>query len=83
MLTIKFDIMGKSGVLYSQSERSDFYGYKIVNISKWRSALYISQVVHIYMFLGYAHISWTIWLNFTQEIKKFLKRLEDELKLKI
>jgi hypothetical protein len=50
MLTIKFDIMGKSGVLYSQSGRSDFYGYKIVNISKWRSALYISQVVHIYMF---------------------------------
>jgi hypothetical protein len=34
MLTIKFDIMGKSRVLYSQSERSDFYGYKIVNISK-------------------------------------------------
>jgi hypothetical protein len=35
------------------------------------------------MFSGYAHISWTIWLNFTQEINKCFKRQEDEFKVKI
>jgi hypothetical protein len=34
-------------------------------------------------FLGYAHVSWTIWLNFTQETKKCFKLQEDKLKLKI
>jgi hypothetical protein len=34
-------------------------------------------------FWGYAHVSWTIWVNFTQETKKFLKLQEYELKLKI
>jgi hypothetical protein len=34
-------------------------------------------------FLGYARVSQTIWLNFTQEIKKCFKLQEDELKLNI
>jgi hypothetical protein len=34
-------------------------------------------------FLVYAPMSWTIWLNFTQEIKKCLKLQEYELKLEI
>jgi hypothetical protein len=32
---------------------------------------------------GYAYVSRTIWLNFTQEIKKCFKLQEDERKLKI
>jgi hypothetical protein len=35
------------------------------------------------MFSGYARVSWTIWLNFTQETKTCFKRYEDELKVKI
>jgi hypothetical protein len=34
-------------------------------------------------FLSYAHVSRTIWLNFTQKTKKCLKRQEDGVKLKI
>jgi hypothetical protein len=34
-------------------------------------------------FSGYAHVSRTTWLNFTQETKKCLKLHEDELKLNI
>jgi hypothetical protein len=38
---------------------------------------------HAGIFSGYAHDSWIIWLNFTQEMKKCLKLQEYELKLKI
>jgi hypothetical protein len=38
---------------------------------------------HQGMFSGYALVSRTICLNFTQETKKFFKLHEDELKLKI
>jgi hypothetical protein len=35
------------------------------------------------MFLGSAHVTRTIWLNFTQEINKCFKLQEDELKVNI
>jgi hypothetical protein len=50
VLTTKFDILGKSEVPESQIGRSDVYSYKMVNISKWMSALYISQVGHTCIF---------------------------------
>jgi hypothetical protein len=34
-------------------------------------------------FLGYAHVSRAIWLDFTEEIKKCFKLQEYELRLKI
>jgi hypothetical protein len=34
-------------------------------------------------FLGHAHVSQTIWLNFTQETYKCFKLQDDELKLKV
>jgi hypothetical protein len=46
--------------------------------------LYIfHKLYHTRKFLGYAHVSWAIWLNFTQETKMFFKLQEVELKLKI
>jgi hypothetical protein len=42
----KFNILEKMKVLVSQIGMSSFYSYKMVNISKWRSALYILQVRH-------------------------------------
>jgi hypothetical protein len=74
VLRTKFNILGKPDVPVSQTGRSDFYSYKIVNIFKWRLALYISQVGYTSMFLGYACVSRTIWLNFTQETKKCLRQ---------
>ena len=44
VLTTKFDILGKTECPVFQTGTSDFYSYKIVNISKWMSTLYISQV---------------------------------------
>jgi hypothetical protein len=73
VLMTKIDIMGKSECLVSQTRTSGFYSYEMVNISQTIQAC----------FSGYARVSWTIWLNFTQETKKFLKLQEDELKLKI
>jgi hypothetical protein len=83
VLTAKIDIIGKPKVPVAQTGRSGFDSYKIDNISKWRPTLYISQVGHTCIFSGYAHVSRTIWLNFTQETKKCFKRKEDELKVKI
>jgi hypothetical protein len=34
-------------------------------------------------FSGYTRVSRTIWLNFTQETKKYFKQQEYEVKLKI
>jgi hypothetical protein len=44
VLTTKFDILGKSECLVSQTGTSDFYSYKMVNNFKWMPNLYISQV---------------------------------------
>jgi hypothetical protein len=44
MLTTKFDILGKSECHVCQIRISGFYSAKMVNISKWRPTLYISQV---------------------------------------
>jgi hypothetical protein len=59
MLTIKFDIMKKLECLVCQIGISSFYNAKMVNISKWRPTLYVSQVgpcMHVFqvmhMFLG-------------------------------
>jgi hypothetical protein len=46
VLMTKFNILEKMKVLVSQIGMSSFYSYKMVNISKWRSALYILQVRH-------------------------------------
>jgi hypothetical protein len=59
MLTINFDILGKSDCLVCQTRTSGFCIYEMVNISKWRPILYISQVglcIHVFqvmhIFLG-------------------------------
>jgi hypothetical protein len=59
VLTTKFDILGEPEYPVYQTGISSFYSVKMVNISKWMSTLYISQVGqcrHIfqvmYMFLG-------------------------------
>jgi hypothetical protein len=44
VLMTNFDIMGKPECLVSQTRTSSFYSSKMVNISKWGLALYISQV---------------------------------------
>jgi hypothetical protein len=44
VLRFKFDILEKSECPISQTETSDFYSYKMVNIFNWRPTLYISQV---------------------------------------
>jgi hypothetical protein len=44
VLMTKFDILKKSECPISQTWTSDFYSYEMVNISKWRQNLYISQV---------------------------------------
>jgi hypothetical protein len=51
MLTTKFDIIEKSEYPVFQTETSGFYSYKMINIFKLRSTLYISQVgpyMHVY-----------------------------------
>jgi hypothetical protein len=51
VLTTKFDIIEKLECPVSQTEISDFYSYKMVNICKWMSTLYISQVgsyIHVF-----------------------------------
>jgi hypothetical protein len=83
VLTAKFDILEKLNVPILQTGRSNIDSYKIVNIYKWRPALYIWQIGHTCMFSGYAHASRIIWLNFTQETKKCFKWQEYELKVKI
>jgi hypothetical protein len=45
VLMIKFDNLKKSEYPFFQTETSDFYSDKMVNISKLRPTLYISQVV--------------------------------------
>jgi hypothetical protein len=50
VLMTKFDILGKSMVVSdSQIGRSRLHNSKMVNISKWRSTLYISQIGHTSM----------------------------------
>jgi hypothetical protein len=44
MLMTKFDILEKPECPVSQIGTSGLYSDKMVNISKWRSTLYISQV---------------------------------------
>jgi hypothetical protein len=44
VLTTKFDILEKSECLICQIRTSGFYSDKMINISKWRPTLYISQV---------------------------------------
>jgi hypothetical protein len=44
VLTIKFNILGKLESPVYQTRTSGFYSDKKVNIYKWRSTLYISQV---------------------------------------
>jgi hypothetical protein len=44
VLTIKFNILGKLECPVRQTETTGFYNDKMVNISKWRPNLYISQV---------------------------------------
>jgi hypothetical protein len=83
VLTTKFDILEKLNVPILQTGRSNIDSYKIVNIYKWRPALYIWQIGHTCMFSGYAHASRIIWLNFTQETTKCFKWQEYELKVKI
>jgi hypothetical protein len=45
--------------------------------------IYFTSWIMCACFSVYAHVSWTIWLNFTQETKKCFKVREYELKLKI
>jgi hypothetical protein len=59
VLTIEFDILGKPECPVCQTGTSSFYSVKMVNISKWRPTLHISQVGpcrHVFqvmhMFLG-------------------------------
>jgi hypothetical protein len=44
VLTTKIDIIEKLEYPICQTGTSGFYSYKMVNISKWRLTLYISQV---------------------------------------
>jgi hypothetical protein len=44
VLTTKFDILGEPEYPVYQTGISSFYSVKMVNISKWMSTLYISQV---------------------------------------
>jgi hypothetical protein len=44
VLTDKFDILGKPECPIFHIRTFDFYSDKMVNISKWRPTLYISQV---------------------------------------
>jgi hypothetical protein len=74
VLTIKFDILEKSEVLNSQIGRSDFYSYKMVNIFKWRSALYISQVGHACMFFR-------LCTCFSDNLVEFHSRNKEVLKM--
>jgi hypothetical protein len=68
VLKIEFDIMEKSECHICQIETFDFYRAKMVNISKWMSILYISQVGPCkHVFSGYAHISRIIWLDLTKK----------------
>jgi hypothetical protein len=59
VLTTEFKILGKLECPVCRIGTFDFYSVKLVNISKWRSILYISQVGpcrHVFqvmhMFLG-------------------------------
>jgi hypothetical protein len=59
VLVTKFGILRKPECLVCQTGTSYFYSAKMVNISKWRTTLYISQVRpcrHVFqvmhMFLG-------------------------------
>jgi hypothetical protein len=74
VLTIKFDILEKSEVLNSQIGRSGFYSYKMVNIFKWRSALYISQVGHACMFFR-------LCTCFSDNLVEFHSRNKEVLKM--
>jgi hypothetical protein len=69
VLTTKFDILKKSERPVCPTRTSDFYNDKTLNIFKWISSLYISQVRPCRHVLGYACISQIIWLNFTQTKK--------------
>jgi hypothetical protein len=44
VLTTEFDILEKTECHVCQNGTSGFYSAKMVNIFKWRSTLYISQV---------------------------------------
>jgi hypothetical protein len=44
VLTTNFNILGKPECRICQTKTSRFYSYEMVNISKWRPTLYISQV---------------------------------------
>jgi hypothetical protein len=44
VLTTEFDILEKPEYPVCQIRTSGFYSVKMVNISKWRPTLYISQV---------------------------------------
>jgi hypothetical protein len=47
------------------------------------SFIYFTSWIMQTYFSGYAHVSRAIWLNFTQETKKYFKQQEYEVKLKI
>jgi hypothetical protein len=58
VLTTKFNILGKSECPVYQIGTSSFYSAKMVNISKWMSTLYISQVEPCkHVFQDHAHVS--------------------------
>jgi hypothetical protein len=84
MLTIKFYILKKLECPVWQIITYGFYSAKMVNISKWMPTVYILEVgpcMHVFQVM---HMCFrAIWLDFTQETKKCLKRQEYELKLKI
>jgi hypothetical protein len=80
---LNFTLCEKQSVRFPKSEHSIF------TVIRWSIFLNGGQLcvfhkLDIYAcFSSYARISWTIWLNFTQETQKFLKRQEYKLKLKI
>jgi hypothetical protein len=53
-LMIKFDIIEKSKCLYSQTETSDFYSYKMINISSGDQLCIFHKLDIQTCFSGYA-----------------------------
>jgi hypothetical protein len=64
-LTTEFDILEKLECLVCQTGISGFFSTKMED-----NFIYFTSWTIQACFSGYAHVSWIIWLNFTQETKK-------------
>jgi hypothetical protein len=57
--------------------------HPVFAVIRWSIFMNGCHLYIFHMFSGYACVSRIIWLNFTEEIKKYFKLQEDELQLKI